>query len=66
VNASFAQQTLVLAPPRPAAASRVRRAFARCNAQEPALRIQPRNTKGSTENVPMLEAHQLDIALVAG
>jgi TRAP transporter TAXI family solute receptor len=36
------------------------------NAQEPRLRIQPRNTKGSTENVPLLEANQLDIALVAG
>jgi TRAP transporter TAXI family solute receptor len=36
------------------------------NAQEPALRIEPRNTKGSTENVPLLEAGKLDIALVAG
>jgi TRAP transporter TAXI family solute receptor len=36
------------------------------NAQEPALRVQPRNTKGSGENVPQLEARQLDIALVAG
>jgi TRAP transporter TAXI family solute receptor len=36
------------------------------NAQEPRLRIQPRNTKGSTENVPLLETGQLDIALVAG
>ena len=36
------------------------------NAQEPRLRIQPRNTKGSTENVPLLEANQVDIALVAG
>ena len=36
------------------------------NAQEPKLRIEPRNTKGSTENVPLLEANQLDIALVAG
>jgi uncharacterized protein len=36
------------------------------NAQEPRLRIQPKNTKGSTENVPLLEANQLDIALVAG
>jgi TRAP transporter TAXI family solute receptor len=36
------------------------------NAQEPALRVQPRNTKGSGENVPLLEARQLDIALVAG
>jgi uncharacterized protein len=36
------------------------------NAQEPALRIETRNTKGSTENVPLLEAGQLDLALVAG
>ncbi|HUQ74554.1 MAG TPA: TAXI family TRAP transporter solute-binding subunit, partial [Burkholderiales bacterium] len=36
------------------------------NAQEPRLRIEPRNTKGSTENVPLLEANKLDIALVAG
>src|ERR1700716_3265567 len=28
--------------------------------------ILPRNTKGSTENIPLLEAGQLDIALVAG
>src|SRR5438445_12905823 len=30
---------------------------------EPALAIEQRNTKGSTENVPFLEAGQLDIAL---
>ena len=36
------------------------------NAQEPRIRVQPKNTKGSTENVPMLEAGQLDLALVAG
>jgi hypothetical protein len=36
------------------------------NAQEPALRIQTRNTRGSTENVPLLEAGKLDLALVAG
>ena len=36
------------------------------NAQEPALRLQTRNTKGSTENVPLLEAGKLDLALVAG
>lgn len=36
------------------------------NAQEPALRIEPRNTKGSTENVPLLEEGKLDLALVAG
>ncbi len=36
------------------------------SAQEPLLRVEPRNTKGSTENVPLLEAGQLDLALVAG
>lgn len=36
------------------------------NAQEPTLRVEPRNTKGSTENVPLLEAGRLDIALVQG
>jgi TRAP transporter TAXI family solute receptor len=36
------------------------------NAQEPALRLEPRHTKGSTENVPLLEAGELDLALVAG
>src|ERR1044072_4973960 len=36
------------------------------NAVDPSLRIETRNTKGSTENVPMLEAGQLDIALVQG
>ncbi len=32
------------------------------NAQEPRLRIETRNTKGSTENVPLLEANKLDRA----
>ena len=36
------------------------------NAQEPRIRVQPRNTKGSSENVPLLEANKLDLALVAG
>lgn len=33
---------------------------------DPSLAIEPRNTKGSTENVPLLEAGALDIALVQG
>lgn len=33
---------------------------------DPALVIEPRNTKGSTENIPLLEAGKLDIALVQG
>ena len=36
------------------------------NQTDPSLHVQPRNTKGSTENVPLLEAGQLDIALVQG
>ena len=36
------------------------------NAQEPKVRLEPRNTKGSTENVPLLEEGKLDLALVAG
>jgi TRAP transporter TAXI family solute receptor len=36
------------------------------NAQEPRLRVEPRNTKGSSENVPLLEAGKVDLALVAG
>jgi TRAP transporter TAXI family solute receptor len=36
------------------------------NAADPALLIEPRNTKGSNENIPLLEAGKLDIALVAG
>lgn len=36
------------------------------NAAEPRLKVQTRNTKGSTENVPLLEAGKLELALVAG
>jgi TRAP transporter TAXI family solute receptor len=36
------------------------------NEVDGSLDVQPRNTKGSTENVPLLEAGQLDIALVQG
>jgi TRAP transporter TAXI family solute receptor len=36
------------------------------NAADPSLAIAPRNTKGSNENIPLLESGQLDIALVAG
>jgi hypothetical protein len=36
------------------------------NDADPTLSIVPRNTKGSTENIPLLEAGSLDIALVAG
>jgi uncharacterized protein len=33
---------------------------------DPAMVVTPRNTKGSTENVPLLEEGKLDIALVQG
>lgn len=36
------------------------------NAQEPAIEVRPQNTKGSAENVPLLEAGKLDLGLVAG
>jgi TRAP transporter TAXI family solute receptor len=36
------------------------------NAADPTLVIEPRNTKGSNENIPLLETGQLDIGLVAG
>jgi TRAP transporter TAXI family solute receptor len=36
------------------------------NEADPTLSIEPRNTKGSTENIPLLEAGQLDIALCTG
>jgi TRAP transporter TAXI family solute receptor len=36
------------------------------NAVDPSLAVEPRNTKGSAENIPMLEAGELDIALVQG
>ena len=36
------------------------------NATDLSLAIETRNTKGSTENVPLLEAGKLDIALVQG
>ncbi|MCA1452891.1 TAXI family TRAP transporter solute-binding subunit [Bradyrhizobium sp. BRP22] len=36
------------------------------NAADPSLSVEPRNTKGSNENIPLLEADKLDIATVAG
>lgn len=36
------------------------------NAIDPTLSVEPRNTKGSTENVPLLESGAVDIALVQG
>jgi TRAP transporter TAXI family solute receptor len=36
------------------------------NEVEPTLEVRPQNTKGSTENVPLLEAGKVDLALVQG
>ena len=36
------------------------------NAADPTLSIEPRNTKGSNQNIPLIESGQVDIALVAG
>jgi TRAP transporter TAXI family solute receptor len=36
------------------------------NETDTALSVEPRNTKGSIENIPLLEAGRLDIALVTG
>ena len=36
------------------------------NEADPALLIEPRNTKGSNENIPLLEKSELDLGLVAG
>jgi TRAP-type uncharacterized transport system substrate-binding protein len=36
------------------------------NEVDPTLDVRPRNTKGSTENVPLLEAGALDLALGQG
>ena len=36
------------------------------HASDPSLEIQQRNTKGSTENVPLLERGEVDLGLVQG
>lgn len=36
------------------------------NAADPGLRIEPRATRGSTENLPRIEAGELDLGLVTG
>ena len=36
------------------------------NETDPSLSVEPRNTKGSAENIGLLEDGKLDIALVAG
>jgi TRAP transporter TAXI family solute receptor len=68
LETAAAQQTLVLATATPGGGFPVfGHAFSEMvNAQEPKLRVQTKNTKGSTENVPLLEAAQVDLGLVAG
>jgi TRAP transporter TAXI family solute receptor len=68
MQTAAAQQTLVLATATPGGGFPVfGHAFSEMvNAQEPKIRVQPKNTKGSTENVPLLEAGQVDLGLVAG
>src|SRR5258705_9469722 len=36
------------------------------NEMDPTLSVEPKNTKGSTENVPLLEAGKLDLGQVTG
>jgi hypothetical protein len=36
------------------------------NAVEPSLEVRPQHTKGSTENVPLLDAGKIDLGLVTG
>ena len=36
------------------------------NEADPTLSVQPKNTKGSTENIPLIERGEVDIALVTG
>ena len=36
------------------------------NQTDPTLHVQPRNTKGSLENIPLIESGQVDLALVTG
>ena len=36
------------------------------NEMEPTVEVRPQNTKGSTENLPLLEAGKLDLGLVQG
>jgi TRAP transporter TAXI family solute receptor len=62
------QQTVTLATATPGGGFPVySEAFAATvNEFDPALEVRCRNTKGSTENVPLLKAGQVDIALVQG
>ena len=65
---AMTQQTLILATATPGGGFPLfGGAFAEeINKLEPHLRIETRNTKGSTENVPLLEAGKVDLGLVAG
>src|ERR1700730_6153425 len=67
-NAAIAKTTISLGTATPGGGFPLYgNAFAEAmNGADPTLSIEPRNTKGSNENIPLLESGQLDIALVAG
>lgn len=67
-SVAMAQQTLILATATPGGGFPLfGGAFAEeINKAEPRLRIETRNTKGSTENLPLLEAGKVELGLVAG
>ena len=68
-SAALAQQTIVvLGTATPGGGFPVYGAAfaATVNEFEPTLKVEPRNTRGSAENIPLLEAGKLDIGLVQG
>ena len=68
-SAAIAQQTaVVLGTATPGGGFPVYGAAfaATVNEVDPSLKVEPRNTRGSAENIPLLEAGKLDIGLVQG
>jgi uncharacterized protein len=67
-NTSISKTTIVLGTATPGGGFPLYgNAFAEVmNAADQTLAIEPRNTKGSNENIPLLEQDKLDIGLVAG
>src|SRR3984893_4696488 len=67
-NAAIAKTTISLGTATPGGGFPLYgNAFAEAmNGADPTLSIEPRNTKGSNENIPLLESGQLDLGLVAG
>jgi len=68
VNAAAMALTLTLATATPGGGFPVYgdAVIAAIHEVDPTLEIAPRNTKGSTENVPLLETNAVDLALVQG